>query len=100
MSFDDDLDIFLADFGVPVTVVSRGVASKMAIIDVIDDLLFDGVASSTRHVLTGRADVFGSLLESDEVIVESGRWAGNYFAKSKPEKADDGAFVSVSMELA
>lgn len=95
MSFEADLDVFLAD-GDRVTVPDRGIEG-LAHVDQSALDAFGDRAQSTEYRITGRADVFGVLREGDLVVVQSGFSAGNYRARDLPAPLDDGALVSVML---
>lgn len=94
MDFDDDLDAFLADFGVPVAIDGDPV-ERMAIVDQPDIDALGARAQGTDYQLTGRADAFGGLREGHRIVVQAGRCAGSYVLRDLPAKIDDGAFVLV-----
>jgi hypothetical protein len=96
VEFDDDLDVFLGDFGVPVT-IGDDPTEHQAIVDQPDIDALGGRAQGTDYQLTGRADVFGALDEQTRLVVKSGRCAGSYVIRELPAKLDDGAFVLVSL---
>ncbi|QYY30310.1 hypothetical protein K2O51_23355 [Cupriavidus pinatubonensis] len=93
----EDLDAFVEDFGDPVTVASRGIASQLAVIEQGWKDVINGIVRGLSFTLTGRADVFGQLVGTDLVVVEGGYAAGNYHPFGAPMPIDDGAFVAVEL---
>lgn len=65
--FTEDLDIFFADFGVP---VSAGSLSGVGILDMPTQVVSDGMVLSTEYSLTVKASQFGTLGYNDQVIVD------------------------------
>ena len=59
MAFIDDLDIFLADFGVPVT---NGIVTGVGVLDMPSEMIADGVVLTTDYKLTVKTSEFGGLL--------------------------------------
>lgn len=94
MSFTEDLDAFLADFGVPC--LAAGTAF-MALLDQPDELLPLGraVAHSRQYALTYRSDAVVLAREAEVVV------AGiPHVVREAPRQIDDGAFSSVLLSRA
>lgn len=66
--FTEDLDLFFADFGVP---VFAGELSGVGLLDMPTQVISDGMVLSTEYSLTVKTDQFGSLGYSDQVVVSS-----------------------------
>lgn len=82
--FSEDLDVFLDDFGDPVT---AGAVSGKGILDSPDDLLGGNLSISTEYKLTVKSSVFGNLKSGDDISVDSVSFKVRYFKLS-----DDGKF--------
>ena len=90
MNFTADLDLFLADFGVPVT---AGAISGMAIYDQDSEIILNGDVVKLGHSIKVKTDLFGSLNYGDNVTVN-----GSYFSvEHEPMRSSDGAFSIVPL---
>jgi hypothetical protein len=87
--FTENLDAFLADFGVP---VEFGLISGTGILDMPAQMISDGMVITTDYKLTVRADEFGTLKYGDQVMVNS-----VLYQVREPMLIDDGAFLEVSL---
>lgn len=94
MNFTADLDLFLADFGVPVT---AGAVSGMGIYDKDSEVILGGGdVVRLNHAIKVRTDLFGSLSYGDSITVD-----GSYFTvEHEPMRSSDGAFSIVPLKLA
>ena len=93
MNFTADLDLFLADFGVPVT---AGAISGMGIYDKDSEIIISGDVVRLNHSIKIRTDLFGSLNYGDSITVN-----GSYFTvEHEPMRSSDGAFSVVPLKLA
>ena len=84
MAFTEDLDLFLTDFGVP---VSTGVVSGLGILDLPSQVVADGRVLTTDYKLTVKTSQFGGLLYGDAITVDG----ANYQVR-EAMKVDDGQF--------
>jgi hypothetical protein len=84
MAFTEDLDLFLTDFGVP---VSTGVVSGLGILDLPSQVVADGMVLTTDYKLTVKTSQFGGLLYGDAITVDG----ANYQVR-EAMKVDDGQF--------
>lgn len=89
MAFTEDLDLFLADFGVAVT---AGAVSGVGILDMPSEIVADGVVLSTDYKLTCKTSLFGALVYGDTVTVDS----VNYTVR-EVMRLDDGAFCDLML---
>jgi hypothetical protein len=89
MAFTDDLDIFLADFGVTVT---NGVVTGVGVLDMPSEMIADGVVLTTDYKLTVKTSDFGGLLYGDGLTVNS----VNYTVRNAM-LVDDGSFTELSL---
>jgi len=89
MAFTEDLDLFLADFGV--TVVA-GAVSGVGILDMPSEIIADGVVLTTDYKVTCKASLFGSLLYGAAVTVD-----GVNYSVREVMKIDDGSFVELML---
>jgi len=93
VNFTADLDLFLADFGVPVT---AGAISGMGIYDKDSEIIISGDVVRLNHSIKIRTDLFGSLNYGDSITVN-----GSYFTvEHEPMRSSDGAFSVVPLKLA
>ncbi|WP_439685101.1 hypothetical protein MNJPNG_06360 [Cupriavidus oxalaticus] len=92
----EDLDAFLDDFGDEISVASLALTAR-GIIDQGWKDVFDGTVRASSWTLTGRADVFGALTKSHQVVVTSGASAGTYRPYGEPAPIGDGAFVAIEL---
>lgn len=83
----EDLDLFLADFGLPVT---AGSVSGTGILDMPTQVVADGMLLSTDYKLTVRTADFGGLLYGDAITVE-----GVNYQVREAMKLDDGALTEL-----
>lgn len=90
MAFTEDLDIFLADFGVSVT---AGAVTALGILNMPGEILAGGMVISTDYTLTAKADDFGDLLYGSQISVN-----GTLFTVREATLQDDGRFVELSLQ--
>lgn len=93
---DEDLDIFVEDFGDLVKVAGRGI-EQLALLSQVPGDTLNGFSRGNGVRLLGRADVFGVLTADDVVVVTEGKSAGSYNPVGPPAKHGDGAFVLVDL---
>lgn len=89
MAFEEDLDLFLADFGVPVQV---GGNQGIGILDVPAQVIADGMVLTTDYELTVRSDQFGGLVYGDGVTVD-----GVNYQVREAISVEDGKFTRVML---
>jgi hypothetical protein len=86
----EDLDLFLADFGVPIT---AGAVSGVGIFDMPSEIVADGVVLTTDYRVTAKASEFGDLLNGSEVSVN-----GAAYTVRNVQFMDDGKFVELMLQ--
>ena len=89
MAFINDLDVFLADFGVEVT---NGVVTGTGILDMPSEMIADGVVLTTDYKLMVKTSDFGGLLYGDGLTVNG----VNYTVRSAM-LIDDGSFTELNL---
>jgi hypothetical protein len=87
MAFTEELDLFLSDFGVP---VSAGAVTGVGIMDMPSQVVADGMVLTTDYKLTVKSSVFGGLLYGDAITVE-----GVSYQVREAMKVDDGRFTDL-----
>lgn len=90
MAITEDLDIFLADFGVSCT---AGAVTANGILDMPSQILSDGMVLSTDYTLTARASSFGSLIRGNSITVDSVA-----YTVRETMLIDDGKFVQIALQ--
>ena len=90
MAFTEDLDVFLADFGVSCT---AGAVTALGILDMPTQVLAGDQILSTDYTLTAKASDFGSLLYGDGITV-----AGVVYTVREARLIDDGALVEIGLQ--
>ena len=86
----EDLDIFLADFGVSCT---AGAVTANGILDMPSQILSDGMVLSTDYTLTARASDFGTLIHGSSITVDSVA-----YTVRETMLIDDGKFVQIALQ--
>jgi hypothetical protein len=89
MAFSEDLDLFLADFGVP---VSSGAVSGLGILDMPSEIVADGVVLTTDYKVTVKTSQFGGLIYGAAVTVD-----GVNYQVREAMKVDDGSFTELML---
>ena len=90
MALTEDLDIFLADFGVSCT---AGSTTANGILDMPSQVISDGMVLTTDYTLTARASNFGSLIRGDSITVD-----GTAYTVRETMLIDDGQFVQLGIQ--
>lgn len=90
MSFAEDLNIFLADFGVTCT---SGATTALGILDMPSQVVAGDMVLTTDYVLTALATDFGSLKYQDSITV-----AGTVYMVRETRFIDDGMFVEIGLQ--
>lgn len=92
MLITENLDTFLADFGVPVV---SGALSGVGLFNCPDQVIGGAFASvSTEYTVEVKTSVFGALTHNSAITVDGVA----YTVKRVPEKLGDGAFCRIYME--
>ena len=86
---NDDLDLFLIDFGKP---VSAGAVTGLGILDMPGQVIADGMVMNTDYRLTVRTDQFGWLKFDDHISVD-----GSAFKVREAFPVEDGALTLLSL---
>lgn len=89
MPLNEDLSIFLNDFGVTCT---SGAVSALGLFDMPSQILAGDMVLSTDYTLTAKAADFGGLLFGDAITV-----AGINYQVREVRKIDDGSFVEIGL---
>jgi len=90
MAITEDLDSFLADFGVSCT---AGATTANGILDMPSQVISDGMVLTTDYSLTARASAFGSLIRGDSITVD-----GTAYTVRETMLLDDGKFVQLALQ--
>jgi len=90
MAITEDLDVFLADFGVSCT---AGATTANGILDMPSQVVSDGMVLTTDYTLTTRASNFGSLVRGDSITVD-----GTPYTVRETMLLDDGKFVQIALQ--
>lgn len=85
----EELDLFLMDFGVPVT---AGNVSGLGVFDMPSQVVADGMVLTTDYKLTVKTSQFGSLLYGDGVTVD-----GVNYQVREAMKLDDGRLTELML---
>ena len=89
MAINEDLNLFLDDFGVSCT---AGAISALGILDMPTQVLAGDMVLSTDYTLTARYADFGGLVYGDGLTV-----AGINYQVREVRRLDDGSFVEISL---
>ena len=89
MALDEDLNLFLDDFGVSCT---AGAVSALGILDMPTQIVAGDMVLNTDYTLTCRASDFGGLLYGAAITVD-----GVNYQVREVRKLDDGAFVEIAL---
>ena len=90
MAITEDLDVFLADFGVSCT---AGATTANGILDMPSQVVSDGMVLTTDYTLTTRASNFGSLVRGNSITVD-----GTSYTVRETMLLDDGKFVQIALQ--
>jgi hypothetical protein len=90
MAITEDLDVFLADFGVSCT---AGDTTANGILDMPSQVVSDGMVLTTDYTLTTRASNFGSLVRGNSITVD-----GTSYTVRETMLLDDGKFVQIALQ--
>lgn len=89
MALDEDLNLFLDDFGVSCT---AGAVSALGILDMPTQVVAGDMVLSTDYTLTAKASDFGGLLYGASVTVD-----GVSYEVRETRLLDDGKFVEIAL---
>jgi hypothetical protein len=89
MAFTENLDLFLADFGVQ---CNAGMITGIGILDMPTQVVADGMVLTSEYTLTAKTADFGGLLYGDGITVD-----GVSYQVREVRKLDDGRFCEISM---
>ena len=89
MAFSEDLDLFLADFGVAVV---SGAITGLGILDMPSEIVADGVVLTTDYKVTVKTSQFGGLIYGAGVTVD-----GVNYQVREAMKVDDGSFTELML---
>lgn len=90
MALTENLDVFLADFGVSVT---AGAVSGVGILDMPGELVADGMIITTDYSIRCEASKFGTLAYGTSVTVNSVAYT---VRENLP--IDDGVFCRITLQ--
>jgi hypothetical protein len=90
MAFTENLDVFLADFGVSCT---AGAVTALGILNMPGEVLMDGMVISTDYSLLAKAEDFGDLLYGSQISVN-----GVPFSVREATLQTDGRMVQLSLQ--
>ena len=89
MALTENLDVFLADFGVTVT---SGATSGIGILDMPGELVADGMIISTDYSIRCEASKFGGLIYGAAMTVD-----GVNYQVRENRLIEDGKFCSITL---
>ena len=89
MAFTENLDVFLADFGVSVI---AGAVSGFGILDMPGELVADGMIITTDYSLRCEASKFGGLIYGAAMAVD-----GVNYQVRENRLIEDGAFCNITL---
>ena len=87
MAFSENLDVFMADFGVTVT---NGVTTAVGVLDMPSEIIAGGMVVTTDYALTLKATAYPTLAYPDPLTVN-----GVAYTVREVRAQDDGVFVIV-----
>ena len=90
MAITEDLDVFLADFGVSCT---AGDTTANGILDMPSEEVIGGMVLSTDYSLTTRFSNFGTLIAGDAIEVD-----GEDYTVRQNRRIGDGKFVEIALQ--
>lgn len=88
--FTEDLDVFLADFGVTVT---SGLVSGVGILDMPGEVIMNDMVISTDYTLRCESAKFGNLAYGMPLIVND-----ETYSVREVRRIDDGLLCEVSLQ--
>ena len=90
MALTENLDVFLADFGVTVT---SGAISGIGILDMPGELVADGMIITTDYSLRCEASKFGALAYGASITVD-----GTAYTIRENRLIEDGVFCEITLQ--
>jgi hypothetical protein len=87
VAISENLDVFLADFGVS---VSDGVSTSIGTLDMPSEVIAGGMVITTDYALTVKAGAFPNLKYTDALTVD-----GAAYTVREVRAQDDGRFATV-----
>jgi hypothetical protein len=90
MAFTENLDVFLADFGVTVT---SGAVSGSGLLDMPGELVADGMIITTDYSLRCEASKFGTLAYGASITV-----GGTAYTIRENRLIEDGVFCEITLQ--
>ena len=90
MAITEDLDVFMADFGVSCT---AGSTTAKGILDMPGEVVAGGMVLSTDYSLTTRHSNFGTLTVGDAITVD-----GINYTVRENRLIGDGSFVEIALQ--
>jgi hypothetical protein len=90
MTFTEDLNVFLADFGVSCT---AGAVTALGVLDMPGEVIAGGMVITTDYTLTAKAEDFGDLLYGSQINVN-----GVPFTVREATLQGDGKMVQLSIQ--
>jgi hypothetical protein len=90
MAFTENLDVFLADFGVSCT---AGAVTALGILNMPGEVLMNNMVLTTDYTLTARVSDFGNLIYGAAITIE-----GVQYTVRDNRLLDDGGFVEIALQ--
>ena len=90
MAITEDLDVYLADFGVSCT---AGATTANGILDMPGEVVAGGMVLTTDYSLTTRFSNFGTLIAGDAIEVD-----GEDYTVRENRRIGDGKFVEIALQ--
>jgi hypothetical protein len=92
MNFDDDLPVFMADFGVDAITAGMTMAKKV-IFNKPDEVIFDGMQTSADFTIRYLTSEFTAMHDKTAITVDG----SNYKIRGEPLLIADGKFSLASL---
>jgi len=90
MPITEDLDVYLADFGVSCT---AGATTANGILDMPGEVVAGGMVLTTDYSLTTRYSNFGTLNAGDAITVD-----GDAYTVRENRRIGDGKFIEIALQ--
>ena len=85
----ENLDVFLADFGVSVT---AGAIAGVGLFDMPTQVIADGMVLTSDYTLTAKTSDFGGVSYGDAITVD-----GTAYQVREVRRLDDGKFCEIGL---
>jgi hypothetical protein len=85
----ENLDVFLADFGVSVT---AGAITGVGLFDMPTQVIADGMVLTSDYTLTAKTSDFGGVSYGDAITVD-----GTAYQVREVRRLDDGKFCEIGL---